>query len=471
MSHLTFLLLYSALLIGLGVWIGRGARGRDFFVADRRLGPGRLGATVLAANIGAGATMSATGLAYAEGVSAWWWNGSAGLGSLVLAFWIGPRIWRLAAAHNFYTVGDFLEFRYGPSVRGVVAALLWIGTLAILAAQLILGAQILEVVAGVPRAAGAAIGALAMMSYFVAGGLLGGTWINLLQLAVLMIGFAVSLPLVIGHAGGWHAITAFADTIPGYSDVWHAASGYSGWRLLLLLGPAFFVSPGLLQKAYGGSSARAVRIGVGVNGVVLLVFAVVPVLFGIAARASHPGLANRELALPMVLAHDLPAAVGSLALAAVFSAEVSACDAILFMLATSLSQDLYRRFYRPEATEREVLIAARWAALVGGVAGVGLAIVLPTIIDALKIFYTLLVVSLLVPLLAGLYTTRATTRDALAAIGAGVLATLATHLGAPGGTVAGLTAGNVGMIAAVAAFGISRIVPTDWTQRPPSPIN
>jgi Na+/proline symporter len=35
--------------------------------------------------------------------------------------------------------------------------------------------------------------------------------------------------------------------------------------------------------------------------------------------------------------------VGALGLAAVFSAEVSAADAVLFMVATSLSQDLYKR--------------------------------------------------------------------------------------------------------------------------------
>ena len=33
--------------------------------------------------------------------------------SLVLAFWVGPRLWRLAKTHDFYTTGDFLEFRYG----------------------------------------------------------------------------------------------------------------------------------------------------------------------------------------------------------------------------------------------------------------------------------------------------------------------------------------------------------------------
>src|SRR5437773_1720101 len=100
--------------MALGLVIGRRVRGTgDFFVAGRTLGPGLLFSTMLAANIGAGSTVGATGLGYRDGVAAWWWVGSAAAGSFVLAWWIGPAIRRLAARHDFRTVGDFLELRYG----------------------------------------------------------------------------------------------------------------------------------------------------------------------------------------------------------------------------------------------------------------------------------------------------------------------------------------------------------------------
>src|SRR5262245_42818251 len=122
----------------IGLRLGRHVRGAsDFFVAGRSLGPGLIFSTMLAANIGAGSTVGATGLGFAGGVAAWWWVGSAAIGSLVLAFWIGPAMRRAAAAHDLRTVGDYLEFRYNRSVRAIVSALLWIGSLAILAGQLI----------------------------------------------------------------------------------------------------------------------------------------------------------------------------------------------------------------------------------------------------------------------------------------------------------------------------------------------
>lgn len=426
--HLTVLVVYSVVLILLGTGIGRLVRTSDkFFVAGRQLGPFLLFATLLAANIGAGSTVGASGLGYRDGVSAWWWIGSAGIGSFVLAFWVGPRIWRIAAQHDLRTVGDYLELRYGPSVRGIVAALLWLGTLSILAGQLIALAWVLNVVAGVPKAAGCIIGGLVMTVYFAAGGLLASAWVNMVQLVVLFIGFAVAVPLSLSAVGGLEVVfQAGSNASDTYLNFWQGGS--SGLTYVALLVPAFVISPGLLQKIYGARDERTVRWGAGLNAAVLMVFAAIPPLLGMIARVHHPDLVNHELALPTLLASDLPVLVGALGLAAIFSAEVSSADAILFMLATSLSQDLYRRFLNPDASDRLVLKVSRIAAVVGGVLGVTLAIVSPTVIDALVIFYALLSVSLFVPILAGLYSGRGGAPEAWAAIGAGVTALLAVHL-------------------------------------------
>jgi SSS family solute:Na+ symporter len=197
---------------------------------------------------------------------------------------------------------------------------------------------------------------------------------------------------------------------------------------------------------------------VGGNALVLLGFSVVPPLLGIAARALHPDLTNHELALPTVLMKDMPALLGTLGLAAVVSAELSSADAILFMLATSLSQDLYRRFVNPGARDGQVLRVARWAAVTGGAAGVALAIVSPSVIDALSIFYTVLSVSLFVPVVAGLYVRRVETPEAAAAIAAGVATLLAAQLATGGRGWAGLTPALLGLLAAIMACALMAVL-------------
>ena len=451
--QLTLLLAYSAILIGLGLWIGRRVTGaKDFFVAGRGLGPGLIFSTMLAANIGAGSTVGATGLGYRDGLSAWWWVGSAGVGSLILAFWIGPAMRRVAAAHDLRTVGDYLELRYGPSVRGIIALLLWVGSLAILAGQLIAIASILNVVAGTPKGLGCTIGGVLITIYSSAGGLKSGAWVNMVQLIVKMTGFAVALPLALTAVGGWPAVQGLAVPAPDYWSFW--SGGPSGVVYLAMLGPAFVVSPGLLQKLFGARDDRAVRLGIGANAAGLLMYAIVPVLLGMIARVKFHDLASPDLALPMILMHALPAAIGALGLAAVFSAELSAADAVLFMLTTSLSQDLYKRFVAPASDERRVLLVARVTTIIAGAIGTSLAIVSPTVIGMLSIFYTLLGVSLFVPLLGGLYVSRAGTAEALVAIAAGVGGMLYVHVTTAGRGYGHLTPALIGFAAAGVGFSI-----------------
>jgi SSS family solute:Na+ symporter len=443
-----------ALLVGLGVWIGRRVNTAEgFFVANRRLGPGLLFATLLAANIGAGSTVGAAGLGYRDGLAAWWWVGAAAIGSLVQALWIGPRMRREAEARGLRTVGDYLEQRFGAEVRFVVTALLWLGTLAILAGQLIAMSALLTAVAGTPKWLGCVLGGVVMTAYFTAGGLLSSAWVNVVQLGVLLLGFAIAVPVALSSVGGWDAVVQAVPQDPAYWSAWR--NGASGWMYLAALGPAFIISPGLLQKIYGARDDRAVRLGTGANALALLAFAVVPPLLGIIARAAHPELAaDHQLALPTLLVQDVPVAIGALGLAALFSAEVSTADAILFMLSTSLSQDLYRRTIRPDATDAQVLRVARWAAVVGGIAGVGLALVASTIIGTLQFFYSVMAVCLFVPLLGGLYVGRLGKVEALTAIGGGMLAMLAVQLRTGGAGYGAVSPAMVGLGVALAGCAI-----------------
>jgi len=114
--HLALLIVYSVGVIGVGIWTARFVRSSSaFFVAGRSLGPGLILSSMLAANIGAGSTLGATGLAYRDGLSAWWWVGSAGIGSLIFGAVVAPRLWTLAKEHwgrGLATEGARRSLRY-----------------------------------------------------------------------------------------------------------------------------------------------------------------------------------------------------------------------------------------------------------------------------------------------------------------------------------------------------------------------
>jgi len=463
MIFIAILIGYATLMVVLGAIASRRVHAAgDFFVAGRSLSASLIFSTFLAANIGAGSTVGATGLGYRDGLSAWWWVGSAGIGSLILAFTVGPRIWRVARDQRLYTVGDYLEFRYDRRVRGLIALLLWAGSLAILAGQLIAIAFILNVTAGISKPLGCIIGATVATAYFASGGLAGTARVNALQVAVKLLGFILAFiylfPILKRFIGDAPPELAASGTATPESFFHFFGDGMTPLKYLILLGPSFVVSPGLLQKVFGARDERAVKGGVALNAVCLLGFAIIPAVFGMMARSEFPGLENHELALPTLLTNSLPTWLGGLLLGAIFAAEVSTADAVLFMLTTSLSKDLYQTFIKPAATEGELMRVARLTAVACGVVGTLIAALLPNVISALTIFYTLLSAALTLPLIFGLYWRAATAQAALVAMLVSVATTLAVNYATTGAGYGGLPPLVIGItVGALTMIGVTAV--------------
>jgi len=398
------------------------------------------------------------------GLSAWWWVGSAGIGTLILSQSAGPRLWRISKERDLHTLGDYLEFRYNKSVRGIIALILWFGALALLAGQIMAISWILNVVLGLPKWSGCLTGGLVAVSYCALGGIAASAIVNIFELAVTMTGLTISALYAVHLMHGWAGLMTALSISAGPSAARLATLTGAGPRpilaLLAILVPSFICSPGLAQKIYSARDERSVRMGVALNSVGQLLFAFVPAIFGMVALARFGALSNPELALPSVLIRLVPRWLGVWALAAIFSAELSATDAILFMLSTSLAVDMYKTFLRPAVTQKKLLSVSRTATVGAGFAGLGLAIVLPSVISAVTIFYSLLAVGLFVPLLLGLYWKRTSGTAALASIIVAIAADLAVQFGTVTHSVGMASPPAVGIFAGlVTAIAVSMIIP------------
>jgi SSS family solute:Na+ symporter len=466
--YLIALLLYSIFLMALGIVMSRKVKNSaDFLVAGRSLGPGRLFATFLAANIGAGSTVGATGLGYRMGMSAWWWVGSACIGTFLLSQFLGPRLWTIAKEHGLATLSDYLEFRYNKAVKAVISGLFWFGALAILAGQLIAISWILNTVAGIPKWEGCLIGGVVAIVYCTAGGMMSSSFVNMFELAVTMSGLLLAVPFALRALGGWGHVQGMVLSNTGSAEKTAALfslTGAGGHQLLAwiaILVPSFMVSPGLVQKVYGARDVKTVRLGVGLNSLGQAIFAFVPAVLGLCAFAAMPHLTNPELALPAAMKILLPKWLGVWTLAAIFSAELSATDAILFMLSTSLAVDLYKTFLNPEVSQQKMLWVSRMASIGAGIVGILLAAVLPSIIAAVSIFYGLIAVVLFVPVLVGLYSRRVLAPAALSSIFAALAATLLTIRLTGGAGVGVLSPQAIGILTAgLVMVGFRIVVPT-----------
>jgi solute:Na+ symporter, SSS family len=129
---------------------------------------------------------------------------------------------------------------------------------------------------------------------------------------------------------------------------------------------------------------------------------------------------------------------------------------VLFMLSTSLSQDLYRRFVRPGATDAQLVRVARGAAIAGGLAGVSLAVALDTVVQALQGFYAILTVAFFVPVVAAVHARRTAAPEAMSAIVGGIATMVVVHVATAGAGIGGWRPNVLGLLAAGAAFFLVR---------------
>jgi Na+/proline symporter len=95
-----------------------------------------------------------------------------------------------------------------------------------------------------------------------------------------------------------------------------------------------------------------------------------------AARHFLAGLADEAQVYPLLCARLLPPGMLGLMIAAMFAATMSTLSGDYNVCANVLTADVYRRLVRPNASQKELVLAGRLTTLVVGIASIGLALLL-----------------------------------------------------------------------------------------------
>jgi solute:Na+ symporter, SSS family len=208
--------------------------------------------------------------------------------------------------------------------------------------------------------------------------------------------------------------TALLEPIPT-----EKLTAFLGWLGLLAAGSLGNIpSQDLVQRIFASRSERVARHACYLAGGGYLVFGVIPPLLGLTARLLAPE-GDRAI-LPLLaglVLHPLPAVIFVLA---VVSAVLSTIDSAILAPASVLAQNVFPRT-APERLARR-LTPLGWNQLsVVGVAAASLAVAFvgENAYSLLESAYEIGLVSLLVPLAVGLYSSRGGERSALAAMGVG----------------------------------------------------
>ena len=326
----------------------------DYFLASKSLPWWAIGASLIAANISAEQIVGMSGSGYAIGLAIASYEWMAALTLLIVGKWFLPIFLR----NGIYTMPQFLEQRYGPRIRTLMAVF-WLGLYVFvnLTSILWLGSIAVDQVAGMDQMlALVALGVFAL-AYQLYGGLKAVALTDIVQVTLLVLGGLLVTGITLSQIGGGAGVARRlrAARRAGAREVRHDPVA----RQSLLQGPAGPLradrrhvdrQPQLLglQPVHhparaGGQGHPEAQKGVVFAAFLKLLMPVIIVLPGIAAVVLAPDLTRPDEAYPTMMAL-LPTGILGLVFAALVAAIVASTASKINSIATIFTLDFYAKF-------------------------------------------------------------------------------------------------------------------------------
>ncbi len=411
-------------LIGLRYSRGEVRSVEEFITARGSIGTRTMVATLLASNMGAWILFSPAEAGAAFGgitAIAGYALGSAAA-SLVYVV-VGPRIRRLIP--RGHTLTEYAYVRYGPAMYVYVLLISVCFMFVSLAANMTGIVGVLSLVAGVPAWQTAGLIGGFVLIYTAYGGLKASIFTDAVQLVLVLpllgLVFAVTL-LSLGGPGTIERTVSASD--PSLLDPGFVPGLLFGVYIVVAIAGAELLNQAWWQRVYAAEDERTVRRSFAISGLAVVPIVVVAGLFGVVAAGfglvREPG--DASVALFRLVLETLPEWVGLVVVLLAVLLVMSTADTLFNAIASVVTADLPRLLDDP--SERSLTLAAR---LTTAAVALGATVIGARAYSVLELFLTadLFAVAAAVPLIYGLYSTRATERGMLVASLAGLLVGLA----------------------------------------------
>ncbi|HVO62574.1 MAG TPA: sodium:solute symporter family protein [Terriglobales bacterium] len=402
-------------------WIGAPD---DFYLAGRQLTPFILAATMTTANISLFSLIGVSGTAYQSGISIIWLTWTGNMALVFSGLFVIPVLRRL----RIRTVPEFLEMRYSPGVRSLVSVL-WIVRLTFwISVVLYAGVMAAEQLTGLHSFLfWVLVFAAIVVMYTSAGGMWSIVLTNNLGFFLVMVSVLTVLPIAMRSVGWWPGLQAH---LPAQHLTFVLASGKYNWKFILailLLGLQWAsLDQGLLQSAFAAQDPKVVSKGMVLSALMITPFAFLWITPGLAARVLYPGLPKSELAIPTLILHLLPAGALGLVICGFMASGLSTIGSNLGAVATLITNDIYGRFFRTQASPKQLVFAARIATLIAGLLMVAITYLIPYLGGAVDAYLTVISIMdmplFVIAIVYGLLWRRATWQGAMAGYLSGALA-------------------------------------------------
>ena len=426
MNSLQFLdyiamLAYFLVLIWIGVSVVRSRSEKNkydsFLAADRNMNLLQTTSSAAATDIGGGFSIAMGGLGFTLGVSGSWMIAVSGLSIVMVSFLMVPKVKRWSDRVKGLTTGDLFAARFDRKTGTLAAVVIGLSWFTFVGGQIIAGGKLLQVTLNMNLTLAVLVSGAVILAYTTMGGLKAVIYTDVFQMLVLMIGIVfIAVPIGLIEVGGWSVMAqqfSSSDSTKHLLD-WSAV----GWRQMLgwffAIFPVWFISIAAMQRIVAARDVKTAQRGFFLTGIPIEwpLFAIGSTMIGLFARYLIPDLTDPELATPMIIMQLLPAGIAGLVIAAYIAAVMSSADSCLMGPVAIFTNDIYKRYIKPDSTELHLVRVARYATLILGVLAIVTAYLIPNVLDLILYAYTFGSAGIFFPMLGLLFWKKTTAKGA-----------------------------------------------------------
>ena len=408
---LVIVLVYLAVLIFLGLFLGRDKKGKeksanDYFLAGNTLTWWAVGASLIAANISAEQFIGMSGTSYADGIATAAYELMAAVTLIVIGKFLLPTMLK----QKIFTIPQFLRERYNDGV-GLAFSILWLFLYVFvnLTSVAWLGALAIEQILGL-QGAMLQIGSFTVSMrlviilflyviagiYSIYGGLASVAWTDVLQVFFLVGGGLVTAYFALSAVGDGSGALAglnniFTDLTTGehlndghlhlVTQESHGASAFANVPgIAAVVGGVWLTNLGywgfnqyIIQKGLAAKSVDEAQKGLIFAGFLKILIPFIVVLPGICAYyiSLHPEMFTNlkgtinvaDDAYPWLVRNFTPVGVKGLTFAALAAAIISSLASMFNSTSTLFTMDIYKKYIKKDASDRNLVRVGRLTSL------------------------------------------------------------------------------------------------------------
>jgi sodium/proline symporter len=376
------LAIYLIAMVGIGyVYYQKTSDFADYVLGGRKLGSWTAALSAQASDMSGWLLIGLPGAAYVSGIEAAWIAIGLGLGTYVNWKVVALRLRSYTeVAGDALTLSDYFEnrFRDNTNILRLVSSIVIIIFFAVYtSAQFSAGAKLFETLMGIDYTVALLLGGAIIIAYTFLGGFMAVSFTDFIQGMLMFFALLVVPFVMVAELGGFGtAFEGLRQVDPNFLHLTKSTGGgavsFIAIASNLAWGLGYFGQPHVLARFMAIGSTQQVKKARLIAMVWVAISLTAATFVGVFGRLYITGIDDPEKIFMMSVDTLFIPVIAGVLLAAILAASMSTADSQLLVTASSISEDIYKKYIKKDATDDQMLKVSRFSVI--GIAVIALVI-------------------------------------------------------------------------------------------------